>query len=148
MNLQQQSPLYPKVGIGLLILRGNEILLGHRIGSHGADHYAGAGGSLEFGETLEECAERENREETGMKIRNLRFLCVTTLLCWKNEDKHFVDIGFTAEWVDGEPQVLEPSRCRGWDWYSREHPPEPLFPSVTNYLIALKTGRPYFQTIV
>ena len=27
---------YPKIGVGVIVIRGNKILLGRRIGSHGA----------------------------------------------------------------------------------------------------------------
>jgi dCTP diphosphatase len=31
---------------------------------------------------------------------------------------------------EGEPQVLEPHKCDGWDWFPADRLPEPLFPSV------------------
>jgi len=68
----------PQVGVGLLIVKGNKVLLGKRKGSHGEGEHAGPGGHLELGETIEECVLRELAEEAGpnIKIKNLRFLCL------------------------------------------------------------------------
>jgi 8-oxo-dGTP diphosphatase len=44
----------PKVGIGLLLVRGNDIFLGKRKGSHAEGEYAGSGGHLEGQESFED----------------------------------------------------------------------------------------------
>jgi 8-oxo-dGTP diphosphatase len=93
-----------KVGVGVLIFKGDKILLGLRQGSHGENEYCGPGGHLEYGETAEQTALRETSEECGIKIKNLQFLCVSDLL--KYAPKHYIDIGFVAEWESGEPEIL------------------------------------------
>lgn len=60
----------PKVGVAVIIRKDNKILLGKRIGSHGAGTWAFPGGHLEFGETPEQCAQREVFEETGLLLEN------------------------------------------------------------------------------
>lgn len=68
----------PKVGVGVEILRGNQVLLGKRKGTGFADSfYSSPGGHLEWGESFEECAKREIFEETGLEVTNIRFICLT-----------------------------------------------------------------------
>jgi 8-oxo-dGTP diphosphatase len=134
----------PKVGVGVLIFKDGKILLGARKSSHGAGEFAGPGGHLEFGETFEECAMRETREETGIEITNLRVICLSNLLMW--EGKHYVDIGIVADWKSGEPQLCEPEKCDGWDWYDSEKLPPTAFKNVGLYLAALKSGHVYSGT--
>lgn len=57
-------------------------------------------GFVEPGETLEACAEREIREETGLEIQNLRYF---TSQPWPFPDSLMV--GFTAEYAGGELSI-------------------------------------------
>lgn len=132
----------PKVGVGVLIFKQGKVLLGKRKGSHGADEYGGPGGHLEYGETLEQTAIRETKEECGITIKNLRMLCVSDLL--KYSPKHYVDIGFYAEWKSGEPEVLEPEKLESWEWYDLDALPKNLFGCFTAYVESHKTGKKYF----
>jgi len=138
--------LIPKVGIGLLIVKDDEILLGKRKGSHGEGLYGGTGGHLEHGESFEACALRELAEEAGssIKVKNLGFLCLTNFK--DHLPKHYVDIGLVAEYVSGEPEVMEPDRVESWGWFNINHLPSPLFEVEVNYIEAYKTGRTYFDT--
>lgn len=136
----------PKTGLGLLVIRGNKILLGKRLSSHGTGQYGGPGGHMEYGESFEETILRELLEEAGntMTIKNLRFLCVTNLRRYM--PKHYVDIGMVAEWVSGEPIIGEPDKLESWDWYDIDDLPTPLFGCMDNYKEAYRTGRPYFSS--
>lgn len=134
----------PKVGVGVVIFKDGKILLGKRKGAHGTGEYAGTGGHLEHLESIEACARRETLEETGIEITNVKFLCATNLT--KYAPKHYVDIGVTADWVSGEPQVLEPDRIESWDWYDLDNIPQPLFGVEPNYLEALKTGQKFWDS--
>ena len=57
-----------RVGVGVLVTRGAEVLVGQRRGSHGAGDWALPGGHLEVGESWEACAARELEEETGIRL--------------------------------------------------------------------------------
>ncbi|MDO8598680.1 MAG: NUDIX domain-containing protein [bacterium] len=135
--------LRPRVGIGVMVFRAGKVLLGYRIGAHGAGTYAWPGGHLEYMESFEECAKREVREEAGIEITNVRFLRLMNLKIFA--PKHYVDIGLAADWVSGEPCVLEPEKCTGWEWCDPTHLPEPLFATLPSYFEALRTGRAHFD---
>jgi 8-oxo-dGTP diphosphatase len=134
----------PKVGVGLLIVRGNKILLGKRKGSHGEGEYGGTGGHMEHLESFEETALRELLEEAGpdIKVKNMRFLCITNLTAYA--PKHYVDVGMVAEWDSGEPQITEPDKKESWGWYDLDNLPSPFFSVMENYITAYKTGQIYF----
>lgn len=108
-----------------MIFNGNKILLGKRKGSHGEGEYAFPGGHLDYMETFEQCARRETKEETGIKIKNIRFQHLSNIR--KYNPKHYVHIGLVADYQSGEPKVLEPERCESWNWYSLNKLPKPLF---------------------
>jgi len=116
----------PLIGVGVLIVREGRLLLGRRQGSHGAGDWATPGGHLEFGETPQECARREVLEETGMKVGNLA-KCGFTNDFFHREQKHYVTLFMLAEKCNGTPEVLEPEKCTGWQWFSPDALPKPLF---------------------
>jgi len=113
------------VGVGVMLLKEGKVLLGKRKGSHGAGEYAFPGGHLEYMESFEQCAMREVREECGLEIYDLKFLYVANLT--KYAPKHYVHIGFVANWQQGEPQVLEPDKTESWGWYELDELPLPIF---------------------
>lgn len=134
--------LRPKVGVGVMVFKDGKVLLGKRKNSHGAGEYAWPGGHLEYMEGMENCARREVREETGIEIKNLRFLRVMN---FKTAEKHYADLSFIAEWELGEPKVLEPEKCEGWEWYEIDNLPQPLFGSIISSVEAYKTGKTFFD---
>lgn len=72
---------YIKVGIGVMILDGNKILLGHRSkdkkdtgGIYEVDCWTVPGGKQEYDETFFEGAKREVKEETNLDVDDLELL--------------------------------------------------------------------------
>jgi len=53
------------------------------------------------------------------------FLCMTNLRKYGN--KHYVDVGFRADWVSGEPSPEAEGEFEGFDWYGPDDLPSPLF---------------------
>lgn len=120
-----------RVGTGVIIVRGNKVLLCKRVGSLGTNTWAFAGGHLDFGESLEDCAVREVKEETGLDVRNPRVLTAVSDII---DGKHYVTVFLRVDYVDGEAQVLEPQKCIEWQWLEWNELPEPLFPSIISFL--------------
>ncbi|KAI3976849.1 hypothetical protein MKX01_008707 [Papaver californicum] len=122
----------PKVGVGVFIIKGNKTLMGRRRSSIGDSTFALPGGHLEFGESFEECALREVKEETGLDINNIEFVTITNnIVLDEPKPSHYVIILMRAKLVDSqqEPQNLEPNKCDGWHWckWDDENIPRPLF---------------------
>ena len=93
------------------------------------------GGKLEWGESFEDGAIREVKEETGITIKNPQVISVHNC---KNQYAHFVTVGLlTHEW-SGEARVMEPDEITEWQWFSFDTLPSPrYFPSfevIENYL--------------
>ena len=125
----------------MIILKDDKVLLGERLASHGSGTWSLPGGHLEFGETFEECALREAKEETG-----LTDLSVGDLVCVGNDrvyDKHFVTIGMVATWNSGEPVAAEPHKSKNWTWFSPEEVPDNLFLPSKLVIEAWREGKVY-----
>jgi len=130
------EPERPKVGIGVMIFKDGKVLMGKRKNAHGEGEYSFTGGHLEFGETFEECAIRETREEAGIEIENVRFHCVGNV---RQYGKHHVGIGVMADWKSGEPKNMEPDKREGWDWYDPADLPSPVFHMSGKMIESLRT---------
>lgn len=140
MKTKINSQRKPLVGVGVMILKENKVLLGKRKGAHGEGTYGWCGGHLEFGETLEECAKREVKEESGLKVVSLKFLCLSNIVEY---GKHYLDIEFIAKVKKGKVKVLEPEKRENWEWYDLNHLPAPLFRAVKLAIHSYLTGQVY-----
>lgn len=122
-----------RVGVGVIIKRGNQVLLGERIGAHGANTWATPGGHLEFGESIESCAAREVLEETGLTVVDVKQVGFTNDI-FEREDKHYITIFVEARCDEGEAQILEPHKCKQWQWFTWDNLPKPLFIPMVNLI--------------
>lgn len=132
-----------KVGVGVFVMKEGKVLLGKRKLSHGEGEYETPGGHLEYMESFEDCAKREVREEVGIEITNIRLLYTANLRVWK--PKHYIHIEVVADWLSGEPQVMEPDKKEKWEWYKLNEIPKPLFKTEELALQSIKSGEPYYD---
>lgn len=133
-----------KVGAGVIIVRDGKTLLTQRAGSHAAGHYGSLGGHVNYGESPIEAVKREAREELGIEIGNIRFVSCTNMVKY---GKHYVDISFVADLLNGEPTIQEPHRIASIGWYDLDALPAPLFEPVRIALEAYQTGKPYYEVV-
>jgi 8-oxo-dGTP diphosphatase len=136
----------PKVGVGVIIIKEGKVLLGKRKNAHGSGTWSTPGGHLEFGESLEECAEREVLEETGLHIKNIRCGPFTNDIM-VDEAKHYITIFMVTDYCSGNPEVLEPERCEMWQWFRWDALPQPLFLPIQNLLEQRYDFSQYCNTI-
>ena len=64
-------PDRPYVGVGVVVFRGEEVLLAQRGKKPRLHSWSIPGGAQELGETIEDAAHREILEETGLEIEIL-----------------------------------------------------------------------------
>jgi 8-oxo-dGTP diphosphatase len=119
----------PRVGVGVLVVRAGHVLLGERLGAHGAGTWSAPGGHLEYGETPIECGRRELLEETGLEAGNIALGPYTSDL-FQAEGLHYVTLFVVATEVGGDPYVREPAKCTRWAWFRWSSLPTPLFPPL------------------
>ena len=136
-----KETIRPKVGVGVIFVRDETVFLAKRHGAHGEDTWASAGGHLENGETLEECGRREAMEELGVRVGDLRYLCVSNIIAY---DRHYVDIEFLGDIGDQEPQLMEPESFIESGWFPLDNLPQPLFHAMRYALDSYRSGQPYF----
>lgn len=117
---------FPRVGIGVFIFKNGKFIMGCRKGAHGEGTWSVPGGHLEFGETIEEGAQRETEEETGLKIKSVKIAGITNDI-FEAEGKHYITIWVTSDWKSGEPKIMEPDKFLDLNWYDFESLPENLF---------------------
>jgi 8-oxo-dGTP diphosphatase len=123
----------PRIGVGVLVYRGDDLLLVRRHGSHGAGTWSPPGGYLDFGEEPAECATREAREETDVDITPPRFGGVTNDV-FAAEGKHFITLWFESEYLGNEPRAAAPGELTEVRWFPRNALPTPLFLPFEQFL--------------
>ena len=115
-----------RVGVGVFVFKDGKFLMQKRQGSHGAGTWSLPGGHLEFGESFEETARREVKEESNLDIKNVRFGAITNDH-FVDENKHYVTIWMLSEWAGGELKNMEPEKCSAQTWNTFDDVPQPLF---------------------
>ncbi len=101
----------------VLVKRGDEFMLIRKAGAV-PGRFSPIAGFVDFGESLEECVQREVREEVGLTIDNIRYLGSQN---WPFPSQQM--IGFLADYVGGDPtpdgvEVIEAH------WLTRDAIPE------------------------
>jgi 8-oxo-dGTP diphosphatase len=92
--------LDPKVAVGTVVALDGRILLLRRAIEPSYGKWVFPGGFVDRGESLEEAAVRETREETNLHVRIIRLLNIYSV-----RDYPVVVIVYVAEAVGGEPSV-------------------------------------------
>ncbi len=126
---------WPSVSTAIIVritretLAGPSILLVHAKNFRRPFHGLVAG-FLETGESLEQCVEREVREETGLQIKNLRYFASQP---WPYP--FGLMVGFTAEYDGGDIHLQKEELTQG-GWFTRDNlPPIPDKASIARQLI-------------
>jgi 8-oxo-dGTP diphosphatase len=123
----------PKVGVAIIITKNDQVLLMKRKGIHGKGTWSTPGGHLEFGESPEQCAAREAKEEVGLDVVDIRFRAITNDM-FDTTGKHYITIWMEGNSISNDPVIAAEDEVAEIGWFAWESLPEPLFLSLENLL--------------
>ena len=123
---------YPKVGVGVIVMKDDKVLIGKRREKYGQGTWAFPGGGLEYGESFEDCAKRETVEEAGIEIDSVIFGAVINDVM-KESGKHYVTVYMKANYPSGDPHPAD-GEFEEWRWADWDNLPLPRFIPLENLL--------------
>lgn len=132
---------YIGLGVGAIILnKNNEALLIKR--SQKAYNEKGCwenpGGTVEFGELLEEAIQRELMEELGIQVKIIGKLPIQE--CYLEvDDQHWISQTFVTKIsIQAKPAIQEPEKHTAIGWFNLDDLPQPLSKISTQDFITFK----------
>lgn len=110
-------PDRPCVAVGAVVFRNNRVLLIRRGQPPSQDLWAIPGGKVGLGESLQEAAEREILEETGVVIHARHPIYTFDLIESDPNGRirfHYIIIDLIADYVSGDPCAGDDAREARW----------------------------------
>lgn len=99
------GPARPVAAVGVVCLRGDEVLLIRRGTPPRVGEWSLPGGRIEWGERAADAALRELMEETGVEAELAGLLDVVDGIFPAEGGRHYVLIDYVARWISGEPRA-------------------------------------------
>lgn len=115
--MNNSYPEMPKVAVGAVVFKNERVLMVRRGQPPSEDLWAIPGGSVELGETLQEAAEREILEETGIHIRAGEPVFTFDAIDRDRAGKirfHYVIVDLAADYVRGDPAAGDDAADARW----------------------------------
>jgi ADP-ribose pyrophosphatase len=103
-----EYPDSPRSAVGAIVIRGDKVLLVKRGNPPAKGLWSIPGGCVELGETLQEAAEREIKEETGVTIRATKPVYTFDVIDRDDQGRirfHYVIVDLLADYVSGRPNA-------------------------------------------
>jgi 8-oxo-dGTP diphosphatase len=112
--MSEQPKRSPIPAVGVVCLRGDDVLLVRRGMPPMEDRWSVPGGRIEWGERAADAALRELKEETSCKAELVGLVDVVDAVFTRRGEHdawgHYVLIDYAARWVSGEPQAGDDAR--------------------------------------
>ncbi len=112
-------PTRPYLAVSAAIFRDGRVLIVRRARPPAHGLYTLPGGGVELGETLEEAAIREVREETALEIEPVALVGFRQAIARDaggRVERHFVILPFAARFLGGEISLNEELAEAHWRW--------------------------------
>jgi len=119
-NKGNSSSIYPdcpRVAVGAIVFDQGRVLLVRRGKPPSPNVWAFPGGSVNLGESLEEAAEREIREETGLRVRAGKPVYTFDVIDRDDQGRvrfHYVIVDLQADLLDGEIRAGDDALDARW----------------------------------
>ncbi len=126
----------PRVGCGVVVLRGGKLLLLKRVNDPEAQHWGLPGGKVDWMEAAAISAARELMEETGVAAGPMTLLCVADHID-EAAGEHWLAPIYLALESNGEATRVEPHKHADLGWFDPADPPSPLTLTCRAALAAL-----------
>jgi ADP-ribose pyrophosphatase len=111
------NPVRPVVSVGAVVFKNNAVLLVKRKNPPCQDEWAIPGGKVQTGETLQQAAEREILEETGITILAKDSIYTFDLIESDENNNilfHYVIIDLEADYLSGNIQASDDALEACW----------------------------------
>jgi ADP-ribose pyrophosphatase YjhB (NUDIX family) len=115
--MDRRYPERPYVGVGIVVLKGTDVLLAQRGKQPRRGQWSLPGGMQEVGETLHEAARREVMEETGVEIEIVGLIDVIDTIRRDADGRvelHYTLVDYAALWRGGEARAGDDAMGVKW----------------------------------
>ena len=117
MPESREYPSRPFVGVGVVVLKEDNVLLIRRGRPPRLGEWSLPGGAQSVGETVHVTARREVLEETGVCIQNPQFFVVVDSIIKDDVGRvkfHYTLIDYWAYWESGTPEGADDAQHAEW----------------------------------
>ena len=113
----RRYPERPIVGVGVIVWRGEDVLLIRRGQPPRVGEWSLPGGVQQLGETVYEAAVREVAEETGLTVDAVGIVDVVDSITRDDAERiedHYTLVDILAEWRAGEAEARDDAADVAW----------------------------------
>lgn len=107
----------PAIGVAAIVFHQDKVLLVQRANEPGKGQWSFPGGKLRAGESLKQAAERETREEAGIKVSASSIAHTFEMIEYDDKQElkfHYIIIDMEAKYLSGQPEANDDALDARW----------------------------------